>query len=90
MPHPENDADELKNGMAHLMVEKDEEEPESDEEDSSKDSFKDRIETIMKATEADGKDRDEELKVVVSEMLAAAGPERAAALAKELQAQMDN
>ncbi|KAF9182436.1 hypothetical protein BGZ51_004740 [Haplosporangium sp. Z 767] len=87
VPHPDNDADELENDMAHLMVEKDDEESESDEEDSSEDSFKNRIEAIMKATEADGKDRDDELKAVVSEMLAAAGPERAAALTKELQAQ---
>ncbi|KAG0215469.1 ankyrin repeat-containing domain protein [Mortierella sp. GBAus27b] len=49
-------------------------------------NFRDRIETIMRATEADGVNRDAQLTTVVTEMLSAAGPEAATALSEELQA----
>ncbi|KAG0053882.1 hypothetical protein BGZ83_000279 [Gryganskiella cystojenkinii] len=85
VPHPEeDDEDNLNDDMSHLLVEDDEKE-DDEKESANKDEFKDRIEAIMKATEADGKDRDDELKAVVAEMLAAAGPEAAAALSKEIQ-----
>ncbi|KAI1311050.1 hypothetical protein EDD11_003557 [Mortierella claussenii] len=92
VPHPDKDVDELEEDMSHLLEDEEESEDDKDDgedqdDDAAENSFKQRIETIMKATEADGKDRDEELKTVVAEMLAAAGPEGAAQLSKELQAQ---
>ncbi|KAF9106727.1 hypothetical protein BGX27_009042 [Mortierella sp. AM989] len=91
VPHPDNDIDDLEEDMSHLLEDNKESEGGDDkaEQDSTENSFKERIETIMKATEADGVDRDDELKVVVAEMLAAAGPEGAAQLSKDLQAQVD-
>ncbi|KAF9907073.1 hypothetical protein BX616_000538, partial [Lobosporangium transversale] len=96
VPHPDKEVDELEDDMSHLLEDSDDSDSnksESDKEDDDSDSdvagenkFRQRIEAIMKATEADGKNRDEELQVVVAEMLAAAGPERAAKLSKELQA----
>ncbi|KAG0367943.1 ankyrin repeat-containing domain protein [Gamsiella multidivaricata] len=88
VPHPDKDVDELEEDMSHLLEEEaDSDDDKTEEQDTTENTYKDRIETIMKATEADGKDRDEELKAVVAEMLATAGPEGAAALSKELQAQ---
>jgi hypothetical protein len=89
VPHPD-EVDELEDDMSHLMEEKDSDDS-SDDEDKKENSesstvFKERIEAIMKATEADGVDRDDELKAVVAEMLATAGPDAAAALSEQLQA----
>lgn len=89
--------DDLEEDMSHLLVDEDEEK-DGDEEEKEDDTettadreeFKNRIEAIMKATEKDGVDRDDELKAVVAEMLAAAGPDAAAALTKEIQAHADN
>ncbi|KAG0213243.1 hypothetical protein BGX28_004816 [Mortierella sp. GBA30] len=89
VPHPDSSVDELDEDMSHLMEEKDENEEEEEETKKENGNFRERIETIMKATEDDGVDRDDELKAVVSEMLTAAGPNGAAALSKELQAQED-
>ncbi|KAF9360327.1 hypothetical protein BGX26_009797 [Mortierella sp. AD094] len=91
VPHPDKDIDGLEENMSHLLEDdvEDEDSDDNDEQEAIENSFKDRIDTIMKATEADGVDRDEELKTVVTEMLAAAGPERAAKLSKEIQAQVD-
>lgn len=92
MPHPEDDVDDLEDDMSHLLVDEEEKEGDDDdkenhtEESANKEEFKNRIEAIMKATEADGVDRDEELQAVVAEMLAAAGPDAAAAFSKEIQA----
>ncbi|KAG0201954.1 hypothetical protein BGX33_009996 [Mortierella sp. NVP41] len=92
VPHPDADVNELEDDMSHLMEEKnsgedsDEDEKENGKSSAEKDSFKERIETIMKASEADGVDRDDELKAVVAEMLATAGPNAAAALSEQLQA----
>ncbi|KAG0312391.1 hypothetical protein BGZ99_009535, partial [Dissophora globulifera] len=83
VPHPDNGDNDEDEDMAHLLAEDKEEDEETD---AAIDSFKGRIEAIMRATEADGVSRDDELKAVVSEMLAAVGPERAAALSKDLQA----
>ncbi|KAG0289187.1 hypothetical protein BGZ98_003952, partial [Dissophora globulifera] len=83
VPHPDNGDNDEDADMAHLLAEDKEEDEETD---AAIDSFKGRIEAIMRATEADGVSRDDELKAVVSEMLAAVGPERAAALSKDLQA----
>ncbi|KAF9933142.1 hypothetical protein FBU30_006466 [Linnemannia zychae] len=92
VPHPDK-IEELEEDMSHLMEEKessDDSDSDSDDakanNDSVKDSFKQRIDAILKATETDGVDRDEELKAVVAEMLAVAGPEAAAALSEQLQA----
>jgi len=84
VPHPEEDVDDLEDDMSHLLV--DEDKDDDAEESADKEEFKNRIEAIMKSTEADGVDRDEELQAVVAEMLAAAGPDAAAALTKEIQA----
>ncbi|KAK3834533.1 MAG: ankyrin repeat-containing domain protein [Linnemannia gamsii] len=90
VPHPD-EVDELEDDMSHLMEEKgsdDSSDSDSDEKANGESSteFKQRIEAIMKATEADGVDRDEELQAVVAEMLATAGPDAAAALSEQLQA----
>lgn len=89
MPHPD-EVDELEDDMSHLMEEKDSDDTSDDEDKKangeSSTAFKERIEAIMKASEADGVDRDNELKAVVAEMLATAGPDAAAALSEQLQA----
>ncbi|KAF9134787.1 hypothetical protein BGW39_005874 [Mortierella sp. 14UC] len=90
VPHPD-EVDGLEDDMSHLMEEKDSDDsPDSDSDEKargeSSTEFKQRIEAIMKATEADGVDRDEELKAVVAEMLATAGPDAAATLSEQLQA----
>ncbi|KAG0297916.1 hypothetical protein BGZ96_004269 [Linnemannia gamsii] len=89
VPHPD-EVDELEDDMSHLMREKDSDDSSDDEDKKengeSSTAFKERIEAIMKATEADGVDRDKELKAVVAEMLATAGPDAAAALSEQLQA----
>lgn len=76
--------------MSHLMEEKDSDDSSDDEDKEvngeSSTAFKERIEAIMKASESDGVDRDDELKAVVAEMLASAGPDAAAALREQLQA----
>ncbi|GJJ70108.1 uncharacterized protein EMPS_02457 [Entomortierella parvispora] len=93
VPHPEEDVDDLEDDMSHLLVDDDEKKEDDEDKDANadesddKEEFKNRIEAIMKATEADGVNRDLELQAVVSEMLAAAGPDAAAALSKEIQAQ---
>ncbi|CAO3563969.1 unnamed protein product [Mortierella alpina] len=86
VPHPDNSTDDLEEDMSHLMEDKDEDEDDEHDDNEKDSAYKERIESIMKATENDGVDRDDELKAVVSEMLAAAGPSGAAALSKELQA----
>ncbi|KAF9547898.1 hypothetical protein EC957_007625 [Mortierella hygrophila] len=89
VPHPD-EVDELEDDMSHLMEEKDSDDSSDDEykkaNGESSTAFKERIEAIMKASEADGVDRDDELKAVVAEMLATAGPDAAAALTEQLQA----
>ncbi|KAH7056462.1 ankyrin repeat-containing domain protein [Linnemannia elongata] len=89
VPHPDEVA-ELEDDMSHLMDEKDSDDSSDDEDKKangeSSTAFKERIEAIMKASEADGVDRDDELKAVVAEMLAIAGPDAAAALSEQLQA----
>ncbi|KAG9063627.1 hypothetical protein KI688_003738 [Linnemannia hyalina] len=89
VPHPD-EVDELEDDMSHLMEEKDSDDSSDDEDKKangeSSTAFKERIEAIMKASEADGVDRDDELKAVVAEMLATAGPDAAAALTEQLQA----
>ncbi|KAF8936521.1 hypothetical protein BGZ47_009462 [Haplosporangium gracile] len=89
VPHPD-EVDELEGDMSHLMEEKDLDDSSDDEDKKahgeSSTAFKERIEAIMKASEADGVDRDNELKAVVAEMLATAGPDAAAALSEQLQA----
>ncbi|KAF9153098.1 hypothetical protein BG015_004079 [Linnemannia schmuckeri] len=89
VPHPD-EVDELEDNMSHLMEEKDSDDSSDDEDKKtnceSSTAFKERIEAIMKASEADGVDRDDELKAVVAEMLATAGPDAAAALSEQLQA----
>ncbi|KAG0001541.1 hypothetical protein BGZ80_005608 [Entomortierella chlamydospora] len=91
VPHPDKDIDELEEDMSHLLKdeEEDEDSDDNDEQEATENSFKHRINDIMKATEADGVDRDEELKAVVTEMLVAAGPEGAAKLSKDLQDQVN-
>ncbi|KAF9966866.1 hypothetical protein BGZ70_000977 [Mortierella alpina] len=86
VPHPDNSTGDLEEDMSHLMEDKDEDEDDEHDDNEKDSAYKERIESIMKATENDGVDRDDELKAVVSEMLAAAGPNGAAALSKELQA----
>ncbi|KAK3829930.1 MAG: ankyrin repeat-containing domain protein [Linnemannia elongata] len=89
VPHPD-EVDELEDDMSHLMEEQDSDNTSDDEDKNangeSSTAFKERIEAIMKASEADGVDRDDELKAVVAEMLATAGPDAAAALSEQLQA----
>ncbi|KAF9145605.1 hypothetical protein BGX30_007940 [Mortierella sp. GBA39] len=89
VPHPD-EVDELEDDMSHLMEEKDSDDSSDDEDKKangeSSTAFKERIEAIMKASEADGVDRDDELKAVVAEMLTTAGPDAAAALTEQLQA----
>ncbi|KAK3818834.1 MAG: ankyrin repeat-containing domain protein [Benniella sp.] len=81
VPHPDDDDDEQEDDMSHLLredsgneSEENDDEEDSGEEDATDNTFKDRIETIMKATEADGVNRDEELANIVKEALAVAGP----------------
>ncbi|KAF9986485.1 hypothetical protein BGZ65_007456 [Modicella reniformis] len=98
--HPENDVDDLEENISHLLQDDNENSSDSSSDSSNEgssdderekngknNSFRGRIETIMNATEADGVNRDEELNTVVTEILTTSGPEGAAALSRELQAQ---
>ncbi|KAF9156460.1 hypothetical protein DFQ26_009355 [Actinomortierella ambigua] len=79
VPHPEPEAEE--EDMASYLLADDDKEPEEGAyDDSMHEKFKERIDAIMKASQEDGKDRDEELKAVVAEMLAAGGQARATEL----------
>ncbi|KAF8945398.1 hypothetical protein BGZ46_006022, partial [Entomortierella lignicola] len=88
VPHPDNDVDDLEEDMSHLLEDEEDEGIDTNDEQEPT-AFHERIESIMKASEADGVNRDEELKTVVSEMLVAAGPEAAAQLSKNLQEQAE-
>jgi hypothetical protein len=95
--HPERDVDQLGEDMSYLLNDSDASDNDDDGDTTSNgkgksngsapaNNFRDRIETIMRATEADGVNRDAQLTTVVTEMLSAAGPEAATALSEELQA----
>ncbi|KAG0237893.1 hypothetical protein BGW41_008319, partial [Actinomortierella wolfii] len=81
VPHPEPKEEE--DDMASYLLADDKEDEGNNDTDSEEghsdntthEKFKQRIDAILKASQEDGKNRDEELKVVVAEMLAAGGQE---------------
>ncbi|KAF9435505.1 hypothetical protein BGZ76_006164 [Entomortierella beljakovae] len=91
VPHPDSDVEDLEEDMSHLMEGDSDDEGERNEngQQNGGDSFKQKIDAIMKATEADGINRDDELKAAITEMLVAAGPGSTAQLSKELQDLVD-
>ncbi|KAF9971753.1 hypothetical protein BGZ73_005224 [Actinomortierella ambigua] len=87
VPHPEPKEEE--DDMASYLLaddqpDEDKEPEEGTYDDTMHEKFKERIDAIMKASQEDGKDRDEELKAVVAEMLAAGGQARATELVSAL------